>query len=145
MRTFLLALLPLALTGATLGAVAPAHARSTATQDVRLAARGGTVSSRACGYGPARYRVSVDESRIPDLRSWAADVTITGPGRYHDTASIYGPTDGEGWHAVFFCKTRNRPGRYTVRAHVDITHDDSYRGSHTYETLRTTFYVHTRR
>lgn len=144
MRKLLLVLV-LPLLAVTLGTAVPAQARTTSTYAATLTARGGHVPPLACGYGHARYRLSVDESRIADYRSWGADITITGPHHYRDTAFVNGPTDGEGWHGVWFCKSPNRPGRYTVKAAIDITHDDSYRGSHTYQTVRTTFYVHTRR
>lgn len=142
MRKLLVAL-AIALT--TLGAMAPAGARTTSSSHVTLSTRGGYVAPHACVHSRVGYRIVVDEASISDLRAWSADVTITGPGGYRQTDFVYGDTDAPGWHSTFFCASPNRAGRYRVTTRVDITHDTTYQGTHTYETLSTTFDVTTRR
>ncbi|GAB4007164.1 hypothetical protein [Nocardioides ultimimeridianus] len=135
--------LVLALAG--LVATAPADAATTSSAHATLSTRGAYVAPRACIRSHAGFKINVDRGSIPDFRAWAADVTITGPGRYHDTASLFWSADNDRWQAAFFCGTPNRAGIYTVRVHLDITHNTSYVGTHTYENLSTTFRIWTRR
>ncbi|GAB2982988.1 hypothetical protein [Nocardioides montaniterrae] len=135
----------LAVVVATLGVVSPADARTTSTNDAVLRSSGGYVGPHACRRGPAYFRLSVDESKVPDLEVWSADVTIDGPGKYHDTAFIYGPTDDGAWNGLWFCKRTNRAGTYTIRAVIDFQHTRWAPQAHTYEALRTTLSVRTTR
>jgi hypothetical protein len=135
----------LVLVVASLGVITPAVAHTTSTAHTTLTTRGGFVAPRACKYGHVSYKLAVDQASIPNFRSWSADITITGPGHYRATWFLNGPTDPTGWQPIWFCGAPNRAGTYRVHARVDVTHDDSYQGTHTFEVLSTTFVVTTRR
>ncbi|HWU21159.1 MAG TPA: hypothetical protein VN088_06525 [Nocardioides sp.] len=139
------ALVALALTLVGLVATSPADAATTSSAGATLTTRGAYVAPHACTTSRAGFKVAVDPAAVKDLREWSANVTITGPGRYRDTGSLYGGTDNDHWQGAFFCGSPNRAGIYTVRARLDIIHDTSYVGTHTYQTLTTTFRVWTRR
>ena len=143
MRKLLVALsVFVAMFAATFVVAAPAGARTTVTPDVTLAARGGSLGPHACKNGPGRYRITVD---VPDLKSFRADVVVTGPGRYQQKSEVEEPIDGGVWTVLFFCGHPNRTGSYTVSAKVDITHTDGWNESHTYRTISTTFWISKKR
>lgn len=129
----------------TLSPASPADAATTSSAHATLTTRGAYVAPHSCGRSRAGFRLTVDEASVSDFRAWSADVVITGPGRYRDTATLDWFANNGTWQPAFFCGSPNRAGTYTVRTRLDITHDTSYVGSHTYETLTTTFVVRTRR
>ncbi|GAB3859015.1 hypothetical protein GCM10028801_19770 [Nocardioides maradonensis] len=139
------AALLLTLAGIVMMPSSPADAATTSSAHATLTTRGAYVAPRSCGRSHAGFRLTVDEASIKDFRGWSADVVITGPGHYRDTATLDWFANNGTWQPAFFCGSPNRAGTYTVRTRLDVTHDTSYVGSHTYETLTTTFHIGTRR
>ena len=129
----------------TMSPASPADAATTSSAHATLTTRGAYVAPHSCGRSRAGFKLDVDQASIPDLRGWSANVTITGPGRYRDTATLDWFANDDQWQTTFFCGSPNRAGTYTVRTRLDITHDTSYAGTHTYETLTSTFVIRTRR
>lgn len=115
-------------------ALGPAAAAGTATKGpITLTTEGGFVAPSACQEGPPRFKLVVDETQIPDYDDWSADITITGPSGYYDTDFLW---DEEGWNRLWFCKSPNRAGIYTVTAEVEIEHYNESSGYYsTFETV----------
>ncbi|HJQ04278.1 MAG TPA: hypothetical protein VJ872_02460 [Nocardioides sp.] len=129
----------------TMSPTSPAAAATTSSAHAALTTRGAYVAPRACGHSHAGFKLDVDWASITDFRAWSANVTINGPGRYHDSAVLDWYANNDQWQSTFFCGSPNRAGTYTVRVRLDITHDTSYVGTHTYESLSTTFRIRTAR